>query len=221
MSAEPDVPSAPPAPKPKRRKGRRLPRSLPLAEIAALAAAAVRPQDRLVLQCGYLLGLRVSEIVRLDVPDLDLEAGVCLVREGKGKKDRSVPVPAALCAELAAWLGARQTGPVFPSPRGGRLTTRAIQAQLKRLAVRAGLADAEKPRRVHPHRLRHTFATQCLRSGADLIEVRDLLGHSSVATTQIYLSSDGARLKGVSERVAQVLGAAGQLDTGRPHPPPS
>jgi integrase len=185
---------------------RRLPRSFPLAEARALLGGTTRDRDSLILQCGLYMGLRVSEITRLEVPDLDLEAGQCLVREGKGGKDRTVPIPSRLAADLRTWLAGRVVGYVFPSPRGsGRLSSRAVQRMIKRVAVRAGIPDAEKPRKVHPHKLRHTFATQALRSGADIIEVRDLMGHSSVATTQVYLSADGARLKDVSERLALAL----------------
>lgn len=184
---------------------RRLPRSLPEAEARALLNAASKSRDRLIVSCGLFLGLRVSEITRLEVPDLDLEAGVLLVREGKGGKDRSIPIPPSLVAELRNYLAGRGTGPVFPSPYGGALTTRAVQLLLKRLAVKAGIPDAEKPRRIHPHRLRHSFAVRCLRSGADIIEVRDLLGHSSVSTTQIYLCSAPDRLRSAVDRAAEGL----------------
>jgi integrase len=181
---------------------RRLPRSLPPAESRALVGAAPRQRDRLMIECGLLLGLRVSEIVHLEIPDVDFEGGQVLIREGKGDRDRAVPLPPKFAAELRAWLGNRTVGYVFPSPRGGKaLSTRAVQKMLKRIAVRAGIPDAEKARRVHPHRLRHSFATHALRSGADIIEVRDLLGHTSVATTQVYLSSDVSRLRDVVARV--------------------
>jgi integrase/recombinase XerD len=194
---------ATPAPEPARRKRkpRRLPRSLPARELAALVAAAPAGRDRLLLRAGLGMGLRVSELTKLEVPDLDLEAGTALVREGKGGKDRSVPVPDWLSAELTRWLGGRIAGHVFPSPRGGRLSSRTVQRVIKRAAVRASLPGAEDVRRYTPHKLRHTFATNCLRAGADIIEVRDLLGHSSVSTTQCYLSSDGARLRDAVNRV--------------------
>jgi integrase/recombinase XerD len=194
---------ATPAPEPARRKRkpRRLPRSLPARELAALVAAAPAGRDRLLLRAGLGMGLRVSELTKLEVPDLDLEAGTALVREGKGGKDRSVPVPDWLSAELTRWLGGRTAGPVFPSPRGGRLSSRTVQRVIKRAAVRASLPGAEDVRRYTPHKLRHTFATNCLRAGADIIEVRDLLGHSSVSTTQVYLSSDASRLRDAVNRI--------------------
>jgi integrase/recombinase XerD len=189
------------APVRRKRKPRRLPRSLPARELSALVAAAPPGRDRLLLRAGIGMGLRVSELTKLEVPDLDLAAGTALVREGKGGKDRSVPVPDWLAAELARWLGARTAGHVFPSPRGGRLSSRTVQRVIKRAAVKAGLPGAEDVRRYTPHKLRHTFATNCLRAGADIIEVRDLLGHSSVSTTQVYLSSDASRLRDAVNRI--------------------
>jgi integrase/recombinase XerD len=197
--APPPVPDAPK----RRRKPRRLPRSLPARELAALVAAAPAGRDRLLLEVGIGMGLRVSEITKLDAADLDLAAGVALVREGKGGKDRAVPVPDWLALKLAAWLGDRQLRPgyVFPSPRGGRLSSRTVQRVIKRAAVRASLPGAEDVRRYTPHKLRHSFATAALRAGADIIEVRDLLGHSSVSTTQVYLSSDASRLRDAVNRI--------------------
>ena len=182
---------------------RRLPRSFPAHELHALLHACVRERDRLILQVGFQCGLRVSEIVGLDVPDLDWERGQLLVRRGKGDKDRTVPVPSKLLTALGTYLAGRTRGPLFPSPRGGHLTTRAVQKLMKRLAIRAGLPDAARPYRTNPHKLRHTAATRWLRSGADIIEVRDLLGHASVATTQGYLSADSSRLKAAVERAAE------------------
>lgn len=180
---------------------RRLPRSLPAADTDALVGAAGRTRDRLIVLTLLVCGLRNSELTGLEVPHLDLDAGTVFVSRGKGDKDRSVPCPSWLCDELRSYLAGRATGPVFPSRKGGgRLSGRAVQRLLATLAVRAGLPDAGKPRRANPHRLRHSCAVTLLRSGADIITVRDLLGHGSVATTQVYLHSDGARLKAASEK---------------------
>jgi integrase len=172
--------------------------------VEALLGAADAPRDRLLLGLGLFCGLRVSELCKLEAPDLDLGAGQLLVREGKGGKDRTVPLPSRLVEELRGWLGGRTVGLVFPSPRkaGRPLTTRAVQLLIKRVAAKANIPGALEARKVHPHRLRHSFATRLLRSGADIIEVRDLLGHSSVGTTQVYLSADTTRLRSAVERAA-------------------
>ncbi len=214
-------------PKPRKRKPKRLPRSLPERDLAALLAAAPEGRDRLLLETGLGMGLRVSEITKLEVPDLDLEARTALVREGKGSKDRSVPIPDWLAVKLARWLAGRTLGFVFPGSGrrkttdsgawwGRRLSSRTVQRVIKRAATKAGLPGAEDPRRVTPHKLRHSFATRALRAGADIIEVRDLLGHSSVSTTQVYLSSDASRLRDVVNRVNVPRIATDQSDTGGP-----
>lgn len=186
------------------RRRRSLPKSLSPDTLRALLKAADNLRDRLVVSIGYQVGLRVSEITKLEITDVDWQSGTVFIREGKGGKDRVCPVPVALLAQLRTMLGERQTGFLFPSPRGGkRLSSRAIQKLMRRLAVKAGLPDADKARKYHPHSLRHSFATRCLRAGADIIEVRDLMGHASVATTQQYLSSSPDRLKPAVERAAQ------------------
>src|SRR5438105_12098910 len=119
---------------------RRLPKFLTRTEIDQLANAASRPRDRLIVLSGFYLGLRVSEIVALEVPDLDWEAGLCFLRRAKYDRDRAVPLPAKLVPQLRAWIGERKSGPVFPSLRGGgRLTTRAVQKLITRLARRADI----------------------------------------------------------------------------------
>lgn len=195
-------------PRKRRRAGkRRLPRSLPLAESTALLGAAAKARDRLLISLGLFAGLRCSEMTRLEVLDLDLAAGQALLRASKGDKDRVVPLPAHLVKELLAWLAGRTTGLVFPSPRGGgRLTNRAVQRMVKRVAVAAGIPGAELPRRVHPHRLRHSAATEMLRAGVDIMTIKDILGHSSIATTQLYVSSDATHMRAASEKLAARFG---------------
>lgn len=192
---------------------RRLPNFLRQAEADALLAAAAGARltaaspskrraahlDEILLQTGLLLGLRVSELCKLDVQDLDLAARTAMVRAGKGDKDRCVPVPARLVALLEEWQGRgkkRAAGPVFASPRGGRLASRTVQLRLAALGKRAGL-----PRRLKPHTLRHTFATRLLERGASIREVQELLGHSSVATTEVYTHTVPDRLRGAVDRL--------------------
>jgi site-specific recombinase XerD len=160
-----------------------------------LLAATTTARDRVLLMTGLYCGLRCSEICKLLIEDVDLKRGAVMVRLGKGSKDRIVPIPDRFKGILRGWIGGRQSGHVFPSPRGGRLTNRAIQKLIKRVAKRAGLRDFDRPRAVTPHKLRHAYASRLIQAGADIIAVRDLLGHSSVSTTQVYTHTDPDRLK--------------------------
>ena len=145
-------------------------------------------RDRAVLELLYGAGIRVSELTGLDVDDLDLNDGFVRVL-GKGGKERDVPMGRHAQAALGAYLtrarpvlaGPRTRGAAFLNARGGRLTRQSCAALVARYATRAGLA-----RRVSPHDLRHSFATHLLEGGADVRVVQELLGHASVATTQIY-----------------------------------
>lgn len=181
---------------------RRLPTFFRAAEADALLQAAGDGRDRLILLCGLLLGLRVSEICKLEVGDVDLERRTVAIRHAKGDRDRVQPIPARLVDELHRWLGDRREGPVFPSPRGGgRLSSRAVQRLMKRLGKTAGLAGIDTPRKITPHKLRHTYATNLLERGATIREVQDLLGHSSVATTEIYTHVLPDRMRAAVDRL--------------------
>jgi integrase/recombinase XerC len=182
-----------------------LPRHLRPGEIEALLEAPAGDQpsvrrDRALLELLYAAGLRVSELVSLDWDDLDLKQRVLRVM-GKGGKERMVPFgrPAqeALTAWRARWAELRgvATGdgePVFLNARGGRLTDRSVRRILDRWVAATATA-----RGVHPHTLRHTFATHLLERGADLRAIQELLGHASLQTTQRYTHVDVERLLGV------------------------
>lgn len=178
--------------------GRRLPVYLRPLELERLFAEAPGARDRLILLIGAYAGLRVSEIVNLQVVHLDFEASMLEVHAGKGDKDRNVPMHARIAWELHQYLADRRSGWVFPSDRGrtGHLGVRAVQLMIHTAADRAQI-----PRHVTPHKLRHTFATQLLAHGADLLEIKDLLGHASVATTQIYAAALPERLRGAVDRL--------------------
>ena len=170
----------------------------PAAEARDDAALALR--DRALLEVLYATGLRVSELVSLDWRDLDLSARVLRVM-GTGGKERMGPFGRQAAAALAAWLGAwdevrgrdgsadPEVEPVFLHHRGGRLSDRSVRRVLDRYVDRAALAAG-----VHPHTLRHTFATHLLEGGADLRAIQELLGHSSLATTQRYTHVEIERL---------------------------
>lgn len=172
---------------------RSLPRPLPLEDVERLLAAPDQGtpaglRDRAVLETLYGAGLRVSELVGLDVDDVDLEEGSVRVL-GKGDKERDVPLGRFAREAVAAYLTSgrpalatgRSRAALFLNQRGGRLTR---QGCARILAANVGRAGISK--RVTPHTLRHSFATHLLEGGADVRVVQELLGHASVATTQVY-----------------------------------
>ena len=184
-----------------------LPRHLRPAEIETLLDSvqgdrALDKRDRALLELLYASGLRVGELVSLDWTDLELGARVLRVM-GKGGKERMVPFgrPATEALEgwLAVWPELRQActtnqneEPVFLNYRGGRLSARSVRRLLDRRVTAAALAAG-----VHPHALRHSFATHLLEGGADLRAIQELLGHSSLSTTQRYTHLDVDRLQRV------------------------
>lgn len=165
----------------KPKSARRLPRCLTESEIERLFSQAESPLDRAILELLYASGLRVSEIANSDISDVNIESGTLRVRRGKGNKDRVGLFGRKAARALKAYLGGRSRGPLFRSPLGGRIRTRTIWQIVKKAARRAGLSN------VHPHTLRHTFATVLLNRGLDIRYVQELLGHVSLSTTAIYL----------------------------------
>lgn len=154
---------------------------------------ALEARDRAMFELLYSSGLRLAELVGLDVGGIDLTSGEAEVT-GKGRKTRRVPVGSQACAALTTWLSqraslARDTAALFVSQRGGRLSPRSVQIRLDRWARRAGLDQ-----HVHPHLLRHAFATHVLQSSGDLRAVQDMLGHASISTTQVYTHLDWQHL---------------------------
>ncbi len=193
------------------RRPRKLPEVLPEADVAALldAPAEAGPlvlRDRAFLELLYSSGLRVSELTGLDLDDLDLADGLVRVL-GKGRKERVVPVGGPAREALRRWIdegrpallagpdAVRARGALFVNYRGGRLTPRSVARRLDRWVTAAGL-----PRHVHPHVLRHCFATHLLGNGADLRGIQELLGHASLSTTQRYTHLDWKRLAEVYDR---------------------
>lgn len=188
---------APKAPKP-------LPKALPVDQAVALAShesamgdAGLRARDHCIVELLYGCGLRVGELVGLDLTAsaaaagwIDADEGTAHVL-GKGSKRRSVPVGAPALQALQAWRASR---PALATPgepallvsrRGTRLSPSQVRSRLKALALQAGL-----PTHVHPHMLRHSFASHLLQSSGDLRAVQELLGHAHIATTQVYTRLD-------------------------------
>ncbi|MEO0321843.1 MAG: site-specific tyrosine recombinase XerD [Myxococcota bacterium] len=186
--------------------GRRLPGVLSREEVKRLLAAPAGDapearRDRAMLTMMYAAGLRVSELVGLDLGDVNLEASFLRVR-GKGAKQRLAPLGnhAGEVLEVylrdvrPAWAEASERA-VFLSRRRRRLTRQSFWLGVKRYAAAAGIT-----KNVTPHQLRHSFATHLLLGGADLRAVQSMLGHADVATTQLYTHVGGERLASVLER---------------------
>jgi len=176
---------------------RRLPKALDVDQAARLVEiadeageAGLNARDRAILELMYSCGLRVSELVGLDMRDVDLsEAQVTVM--GKGRKQRMVPVGRHAVSALRQWMRVRscwiaeETPALFLARGGARLTARAVQQRVRRWAIRQGLDT-----HVHPHMLRHSFASHVLESCGDLRAVQELLGHADISTTQIYTHLD-------------------------------
>ncbi len=165
----------------------------PLDEDPWLAA-----RDRALFELMYSAGLRLAEAVSLNVDDLDLRAGE-LVVTGKGRKTRQLPVGRKACEALAEWLSQRaplaEEPALFIDRKGTRMSARAVQLRLARAGQIKGL-----DRRLHPHLLRHSFATHLLESSGDLRAVQELLGHADIATTQVYTHLDFQHLAQVYDK---------------------
>jgi integrase/recombinase XerC len=170
---------------------RKLPQVLDVDEASALvetdSGGKLAVRDRAMLELFYSSGLRLSELVGLRWIDLDLDGGEVRVL-GKGGKTRIVPVGRHAIAALRALgteEGMQADSPVFRGRGGAPINARTIQLRLKTLALQQGL-----PKNIHPHLLRHTFASHMLESSGDLRAVQELLGHADIATTQIYTHLD-------------------------------
>jgi integrase/recombinase XerC len=170
---------------------RKLPQVLDVDEAVQLVElptdAPLGLRDRAMLELFYSSGLRLSELCALRWRDLDLADGLVTVL-GKGGKQRSVPVGSHARKALEEWRRESQgqtDGAVFPGRGGAPIGARAVQIRLRQLAQRQGLF-----KRVHPHLLRHSFASHVLESSGDLRGVQELLGHADIATTQIYTHLD-------------------------------
>jgi integrase/recombinase XerC len=189
---------------------RDLPRVLDVDSVQKLLDAPAPPdepekslwvRDRAAMELFYSSGLRLAELSYARLPDLDMAAGHITVT-GKGNKTRRLPVGRKAHAALAAWLELRAQWAneksadwIFIGPKGGRFNERAIQLRLQFQAQRAGL-----PQHLHPHMLRHSFASHLLESSHDLRAVQELLGHADISTTQIYTHMDYQHLAEVYDK---------------------
>ena len=173
---------------------RKLPKALDVDQVGQLMAVEgdgwMACRDRAMLELFYSSGLRLSELSGLQLGQLDLRAGLVTVR-GKGSKTRTVPVGGPARDALTQWLAQRATvdgvdhEALFITQRGKALGNRSIQARLSAIAIRQNL-----PQHLHPHMLRHSFASHLLESSGDLRAVQELLGHANISTTQVYTHLD-------------------------------
>ena len=156
-------------------------------------------RDRAILELFYSSGLRLSELVNLNLQDIDLPQALITVT-GKGRKTRTLPIGSFAIKALKAWFSLRadvkpiETA-VFLSKQGRRLGQRSIQLRLKKYSVQQGVNQS-----VHPHMLRHSFASHMLESSGDLRAVQELLGHANISTTQVYTHLDFQHLAKVYDK---------------------
>lgn len=176
------------------KSARKLPHALSPDEATRLMGidedSALALRDKAMFELFYSSGLRLAELTSLSLGDID-SADATVRVTGKGSKTRVVPVGRPALAALDAWLAARalvaqaDEGALFLGRNGGRLGARAVQVRLKHWAVKQGLDKS-----LHPHALRHSFASHVLQSSGDLRAVQEMLGHASISTTQIYTRMD-------------------------------
>ena len=193
------------------RQNKRLPKAITVEQVERLLAApdqndVLGRRDRGMLETLYSTGIRVSELVGLDIADLDAKGESLFVR-GKGKKERIVPLGSHALAAIASYIEAvvadarfgpkwRQCveegghGPLFLNKHGTRLSSRSVRRKLDKYLRSVGLDPS-----ISPHTLRHSFATHLLDNGADLRSVQELLGHQSLSTTQVYTHLTAERLQ--------------------------
>jgi integrase/recombinase XerC len=190
------------------KQGKRLPKAIAIEQIEKLLSTpdeneVLGMRDRAMLETLYSTGLRVSELVDLNIDDLDLPGEAMRIR-GKGKRERIVPLGSHALASInkfismvrndarfsLIWAGGGAGKPLFMNKHGGRLSSRSVRRKLDKYLKHAGLDP-----KISPHTLRHSFATHLLDNGADLRSVQELLGHQSLSTTQVYTHLTAQRLK--------------------------
>ncbi len=183
---------------------RRLPASLDVDQMTQLVQLPCQEpadyRDRAILELLYATGLRLSELTALNVSDLRQQQGILKV-SGKGRKQRQVMIGRQADQAIQSWLERRdrmaadEETAAFVGQRGHRLSQRSIQRMVQQRAIQQGM-----PRHVHPHMLRHAFASHLLASSGDLRAVQDLLGHADINTTQIYTHLDYQHLAQVYDK---------------------
>lgn len=184
---------------------RKLPKTLDVDQLSGLLEAGANSlleiRDLAMFELFYSSGLRLSELSALDLDDIDLPDNTLTVRLGKGGKSRVLPIGSKAVTAIENWLQQRSIkivaaeSALFVSMRGTRLGQRNIELRLKQWCIKKGIAE-----HIHPHMLRHSFASHLLESSQDLRAVQELLGHSNISTTQIYTHLDFQHLAEIYDK---------------------
>ena len=188
------------------KQARKLPKTLDVDQVAGLLEAGttspLEVRDLAMFELFYSSGLRLSELNALDMADLDLADRSLIVRSGKGGKSRILPIGGKAVKAINNWLQERsklqaiaETAALFVTTKGRRLGQRSIELRLALWCKKKGVAE-----HVHPHMLRHSFASHLLESSQDLRAVQELLGHSNISTTQIYTHLDFQHLAEIYDK---------------------
>jgi len=187
------------------KQARKLPKTLDVDQLSGLleagASSLLEIRDLAMFELFYSSGLRLSELSALDLSDIDLSDSTLTVRKGKGGKSRILPVGSKAVTAIENWLQQRTIKipasdiAVFVSMRGIRLGQRSIELRLEQWCKKKGIAE-----HIHPHMLRHSFASHLLESSQDLRAVQELLGHSNISTTQIYTHLDFQHLAEIYDK---------------------
>lgn len=187
------------------KQARKLPKTLDVDQLSGLleagASSLLEIRDLAMFELFYSSGLRLSELAALDLTDLDLPDNTLTVRKGKGGKSRILPVGSKAVTAIENWLQQRAgkipaiEQALFVSSKGRRLGQRNIELRLEQWCKKKGIAE-----HMHPHMLRHSFASHLLESSQDLRAVQELLGHSNISTTQIYTHLDFQHLAEIYDK---------------------
>ena len=187
------------------KQARKLPKTLDVDQVNGLLEAGTNSvleiRDLAMFELFYSSGLRLSELVALNLTDVDLPDNSLIVRSGKGGKSRILPIGSKAVTAINNWLQQRLKSAVvsesalFVSTRGTRLGQRSIELRLEQWCKKKGIVEP-----IHPHMLRHSFASHLLESSQDLRAVQELLGHSNISTTQIYTHLDFQHLADVYDK---------------------
>jgi integrase/recombinase XerC len=187
------------------KQARKLPKTLDVDQISGLleagASSAIEIRDLAIFELFYSSGLRLSELTALNLADIDLTDHSLMVKSGKGGKSRILPIGSKAITAINNWLPQRlkkisaSEVALFTSTRGKRLGQRSIELRLEQWCKKKGIAE-----HIHPHMLRHSFASHLLESSQDLRAVQELLGHSNISTTQIYTHLDFQHLADIYDK---------------------
>ncbi len=183
-----------PQQEPKKREGRKLPKVIPSEGVKKILAQPNTEtksglKNRAILEALYRAGLRVAELTNLAPADVNIDAGRIYVQQGKGSKDRYIPIGPTLMKWLKKWNEIRpESDYFFCTGKGGQLDTRQIREMCYRMSRKAGvyIQDGKEKILVSPHKWRHTYASGLLNRGMNIRKVQQLLGHKKVTTTEIY-----------------------------------